>query len=471
MKRLSTILAILLLTAMSFAQVPQQFSFQALIRDAENEIVSNRVISVQISIVTANGNTVYSETHQTATNENGVVSLAIGTGTTTDNFSQIDWSKGEYYLKTVADLGADEQLVSGTSPLLSVPYALYAEKAGNVSEADLTDYAKKTDLDDYAKTSDIPQKVSDLTNDVNYITMSEVAQPDLSDYYSKAEVAALLANLRSELAAGGNSQQGSVAVENGAIKAAFSISDTKQIYFSQGNLQYQASTGTWRFAEHQYDMIGDDNANISSTNSGWIDLFGWGTSGWNSGANAYQPYSTSTNYEDYYVGGSYSNNLTDSYANADWGVYNKISNGGNQAGQWRTLTNEEWDYMVNTRANASSKNGIATVNDITGLILLPDNWVLPEGLTFTSGANGNFAQNTYTASEWSKLEAKGAVFLPAAGYRDGTDVYDVGSYGRYWSSSANDYGRASYLYFYSGRVGTSYLGRSDGGSVRLVRGL
>ena len=484
MKRLSTILAILLLTAMSFAQVPQQFSFQALIRDAENEIVSNRVITVQISIVTANGNAVYSETHQTATNENGVVSLAIGTGTTTDNFSQIDWSKGEYYLKTVADLGADEQLVSGTSPLLSVPYALYAEKAGNASEADLTDYAKKTDLDDYAKTSDIPQKVSDLTNDVNYITMSEVAQPDLSDYYSKAEVATLLANLRSELAAGGGNSQ-----HVGAIKAAFSVSANKQVYFSQGNLQYQASTGIWRFAENQWDFVGDatngtvyenevkcNNTNISESYSGWIDLFGWGTSGWNSGANEYQPYSTSIENEDYYPGGDNTNNLTDSYANADWGVYNAISNGGNQAGLWRTLTVHEWSYLVSTRANASSKKGVASVNGVNGLILLPDEWTLPEGIVFTSGGGGGYGSeyyatvNSYTASEWSKMEANGAVFLPAVGYRIGTAVYGVGTYGNCWSSSAgvsSDLGFC--LYFDGGGVWTGGNYDGNGQSVRLVQ--
>ena len=62
-----------------------------------------------------------------------------------------------------------------------------------------------------------------------------------------------------------------------ALSGLFSVSADKQVYFSQGNLQYQASTDTWRFAENQYDMIGNDNANVSSSYSGWIDLFGWGT--------------------------------------------------------------------------------------------------------------------------------------------------------------------------------------------------
>ena len=271
-------------------------------------------------------------------------------------------------------------------------------------------------------------------------------------------------------------RQDAVAVSSieGAILAEFSVSETKKVYFSQGNLQYQASTQAWKFAEHQYDIIGEDNASISSSYAGWIDLFGWGTSGWNSRANAYQPYSTSTDYEDYSPGGSKSNNLTDDYANADWGVYNKISNGGNQAGQWRTLTNDEWYYVIKKRANASSKNGVASVNEVNGLILLPDEWTLPEGIVFTSGVVDDYGSeyyalvNSYTASEWAKLEANGAVFLPAAGYRDGTDVYNVGTSGMYWSSSAGGNGVAYSLYFGSNSMFTSN-GYRYGLSVRLVK--
>ncbi|MCQ2605632.1 MAG: BACON domain-containing protein [Bacteroidales bacterium] len=220
--------------------------------------------------------------------------------------------------------------------------------------------------------------------------------------------------------------------ENGVIKAAFSVSADKQVYFSQGNLQYQASTKTWRFAEHQYDMIGDANKNISSTYNGWIDLFGWGTSGYNSK----YPYMTSTDYNDYGV-------VVDKYAdiagtNYDWGVYNKISNGGNTAGMWRTLTYNEWNYVLKERTDASSLNGSATVNGVTGLILLPDDWSTPAGVAFKAGMNG-LENNTYTVNEWAKMEANGAIFLPAAGYRVGTDVSGVGSRGYYWSSTADDY--------------------------------
>ena len=266
----------------------------------------------------------------------------------------------------------------------------------------------------------------------------------------------------------------------GTIPYAFSVSKNKKIYFSQGNLQYQASTNTWRFAEHQYDMIGAANENISSTYSGWIDLFGLGTSGWNSGANACQPYSASIDDRDYFIGGLYSNNLTGNYANADWGVYNKISNGGNQTGQWRTLTGAEWIYLLNTRANASSKKGVAKVNGVNGLVLLPDDWTLPYGIKFTSGVANNTGSeyyatvNNYTSSQWSKMEANGAVFLPAAGYRRGTSVSDVGSQGFYYSSTCANQGvtntSANGMYFMSSIVskGNTTMNRT-GSSVRLVR--
>ena len=259
---------------------------------------------------------------------------------------------------------------------------------------------------------------------------------------------------------------------SGAILAEFSVSDSTKVYFSQGNLQYQASTNTWRFAEHQWDCVGDsikgnvyengvksDNLKFSPTYDGWIDLFGWGTSGYNS----VYPYD---NYACAFDGES-----TDiANTNYDWGVYNAISNGGTQAGQWRTLTKDEWYYVINTRANASSKYGVATVSDVTGLILLPDNWTLPEGLTFTSEANGDYAQNTFSTADWTKMEANGAVFLPAAGGRGGTDVYNVGSYGYYWSSSANDYNGADYLGFNSYYVDTDDYGHRYGEkSVRLVQ--
>ena len=263
-------------------------------------------------------------------------------------------------------------------------------------------------------------------------------------------------------------------LSDGVLPGAFSVSATQQVFFSQGNLQYQASTGTWRFAEHQYDCVGSANSNISSTYSGWIDLFGWGTSGWNSGAYCYQPWSTSQSYSDYYPGRSYNNGLTGTYAEADWAYHNAICNGGNAVHQWRTLTAAEWDYLFNTRANASSKYGTGNVNGVGGLIILPDSWMLPSGCSFTSGlaSNGNdWTHNSYTLSQWSQMEAAGAVFFPAAGYRWGTIVYYVGDYGSYWSSTplGGNYAVLNMDFYNHSLNAKSSNTRGNGFSVRPVR--
>ena len=271
---------------------------------------------------------------------------------------------------------------------------------------------------------------------------------------------------------GGDNQQGNVTIEDGAIKAAFSVSDNKKVYFSQGNLQYQASTNTWRFAEHQHDICGEDNRYIYvATSTGkWIDMFGWGTSGWNSGANAYQPCSASTEARDYYPGGSYSNDLTGSYANADWGVYNRISNGGNQAGLWRTLTSSEWNYLISGRAQANLLMGQGSVNNVNGLILLPDGWETPSSVKFTYA--GDYSTNTYSLDEWEVMQSYGAVFLPDAGCRTNDQMSDDGA-GRYWSTSATGGKDLAFILKFNGYLGSKAemkeCWRYHGVSVRLVK--
>ena len=250
----------------------------------------------------------------------------------------------------------------------------------------------------------------------------------------------------------------------------FSVSADKQVTFSQGNLQYTQSTNTWSFAENQWDYIGTDNVTGGSVSSDptygdskegtaladKVDLFGWSTGATNFGV------STSEDYDDY--SGSF----------VDWGT-NKIGN--DAPDTWRTLTEDEWDYVVFIRPNASSLKGVACVNGVNGLILLPDNWVCPAGVTFKSGFHSNFgvdyyaAYQTFTAEQWSKLEAAGAVFLPASGGRAGSIVRFLQYYGRYWSASKFD---GNYAYYLNFGLDAAYMGgngRANGRSVRLVKDL
>ena len=194
----------------------------------------------------------------------------------------------------------------------------------------------------------------------------------------------------------------------------FSVSANKQVSFSRGNLQYHPYNDEWRFASSQLTYIGYNNENIRYSYSGWIDLFGWGTGN--------NPTLTSSYSDDYYYF-------------SDWGK-NKI--GDEDAYTWRTMTSDEWKYLLKERKNYSSLQGIAEVDGVNGLILLPDGWICPRKITFVSGTSNQ----SFDAKQWKKLEDTGAVFLPAAGMRSksGSYIYcdDIGNKGYYWSSTSYD---------------------------------
>lgn len=145
MKRIITICATILMTASVFAQSPEKMSYQAVVRDGSNNLVTSSTIGMRISVMqgSVSGTAVYVETQTPTSNANGLVSLEIGTGTTTDNFSNIDWANGPYFIKTETDpTGGTNYTITGTSQLLSVPYALYAKRAENVPTYTIGDFAQ-----------------------------------------------------------------------------------------------------------------------------------------------------------------------------------------------------------------------------------------------------------------------------------------------------------------------------------------
>lgn len=137
MKRLFTILATVLLTVTVFSQSPEKMSYQAVIRDGSNALIANQAVGMQISILqgSINGTAVYVETQTPTTNANGLVSIEIGAGTAVSgNFANINWANDSYFVKTETDpSGATSYTITGTSQLLSVPYALHAKTAESVS--------------------------------------------------------------------------------------------------------------------------------------------------------------------------------------------------------------------------------------------------------------------------------------------------------------------------------------------------
>jgi hypothetical protein len=140
MKNLFTILAAVLLTATMWAQTPQKMSYQAVIRNSSDVLVTNTQIGMEINIRqgSSTGTVVYTETQTPTTNANGLVSIEIGGGTVASgNFSSINWANGPYFVKTETDpngaTGGIAYTITGTSQLLSVPYALYAANAGTAT--------------------------------------------------------------------------------------------------------------------------------------------------------------------------------------------------------------------------------------------------------------------------------------------------------------------------------------------------
>jgi len=272
-----------------------------------------------------------------------------------------------------------------------------------------------------------------------------------------------------------------VTVLKGTLQGKFTVEAGKQVWFSSGNLQYQAKAeigdsvhvvigdtmarGIWRFAEHQYDIVGKSNIFLLKEYQGWIDLFAFGTSGYN----GKYPYLISTTGTDYTT----TNLNTD--VNYDWGMYNSISNGGNHYGLWFTPTYSHMQYILFSRPRATMLHSVGTVENVRGLILLPDDWMTPESVSFTPQAS-NYTINKYSANEWNIMESQGAVFLPSAGYRSATVAPTFyPDYIQYWTATASNTS-AYRLYMDNGasanytantifQTGTNYYGRA----VRLVR--
>ena len=277
------------------------------------------------------------------------------------------------------------------------------------------------------------------------------------------------------------------------VPGIFSVSSTKKVLFALGNLQATTSNGgstwTWSFASAQYACIGDAAANTSINGNGTVsadgtvDLFGW------VGANSsWAAYGINNNTTDSSYG-----NVTSEALKSDWG-HNAISDGGNIADLWRTLSKDEWVWLIGPNSSAtpgtncrtsSTVNGTAnarftyaTINGTyKGMIVFPDSYTAgtPSGVTWGTINNCSDYTTTCTLVAWDTLEKAGCVFLPAAGVRNGTSMFDPPSTsnprGNYWSSTSHESNasNAYSMHFYPDTFNPeNNYKRSDGYSVRLV---
>lgn len=227
-----------------------------------------------------------------------------------------------------------------------------------------------------------------------------------------------------------------------ALPGVFSVGLNSKVYFSKGNLQYTrgttSSNGTWGFAENQYDIVGNTNSNCLQGGSAGdkVDLFCWS-------ADHYQNYGLTSQTASSYFDGLF----------LEWGALIDADE------TWRTLSMEEWRYVLGTSSERLGKyKNWVCVNGIYGLIIAPDDY------------SGTIA-DTYDATAWTAAENDGLVFLPISGYRYGNAIISLTDYGYYWSSTtANQYNQ----YAGSVYICSEYFGVGDGvlrrnaGLVRLV---
>ena len=264
----------------------------------------------------------------------------------------------------------------------------------------------------------------------------------------------------------------------GALTGVFTA-DGQTVYFSEGNLQATTAdlgaNWTWAFASAQYACVGNNAANTTISGSmtlsenGTVDLFGWNAAG--------------STYDNYGINNSitpadYDETSGVSLKN-DWG-HNPIANGGGTADAWRTMSHADWVYILTNRSastvcgTANAHYAIAKVNDVSGIILFPDNYTHPSGVSELNNINTAIAiascGNSFDLEQWTFMEAAGAVFLPCAGYRIGTEVLRVNEYIRYWTNASNKTQARSVYYNNKDQVThNGAFNRHYGAAVRLVQ--
>lgn len=257
----------------------------------------------------------------------------------------------------------------------------------------------------------------------------------------------------------------------GLLTGNFTINASgNKVAFAGGNLKYTKSTGKWKIMDNQYDVVEATDQAIGDNyaNQDVVTLFGWATNGNSASGTRYQPWETSSADNNY--GNTSKSDGTNPGSGENFDV-SKADWGKNVGPGWRTLSDQEWRYLLGVgspaRARATDLRTLATVNDVAGLIIMPDGWTAAGvSLTITTSS---FSTNDIDATDWSTLEGQGCVFLPAAGSRSGASVINVGVGVLYWSSTAASNTQAYYVGGSTSAISVYSNNRYRGYSVRLVQ--
>lgn len=439
MKRIFTIVAMTLLWIASLsAQVPQKLTYQAVIRDAVGNVITNQDLAVQVSILQGSieGPVIYSENHTTSTTVNGVITLEVGGGKTSYDFTSIDWSDGPFYIRSTAELNGKS--ISVTSQLLSVPYALYAQRsfiANKVDEQFMEDvitakiqsaleeqnaaWENKMQIAMDERDATWEDKIRKAMNEMDTIWRGKL-QSALRDRDALWEekfkaLEAVLDSISAQQATPVDTIPSDTiptgitdtiptdtvptdtvyksAAKNGVLPGKFSIKEGVQVHFSRGIMQYHNTKKEWRFAKDQLDILGKSYMDYCQyPPKAWVDHFEFGT------INGMECPFYAWYYDPYY--GYRIDYDRDAVKEVD---------------QWIILKYDGWEYLLYERNNADKLYSKAEVGGMKGFVFLPDDWTTPSDLAFTPKAE-DYTINVYDKKTWSRMEALGAVFMPCDQY-------------------------------------------------------
>lgn len=411
MKRIFTIVAMTLLWIASLsAQVPQKLTYQAVIRDAAGNVITNQDLAVQVSILQGSieGPVVYSENHTTSTTVNGVITLEVGGGMTSYDFTAIDWSNGPFYIRSTAELNGKS--ISVTSQLLSVPYALYAQRsffANKVDEQFLEDIiaAKiQSALDERDATWEGKLKGAMDERDAIWQSKLDSLEAALDSISAKMSVSPVdtvptdtTDIIPTDTVPTDTTPMDTVfksAAINNVLPGKFSMGKNYQVHFSRGILQYHGEKGMIRFAKNQFNNIERKYSDFCHyPPKAWIDHFEHGSL-----SEIACPCMSWDRDQTLYGNG-----------------YDLDANAIQNIGEWLVPSATEWYYILSERERADSLYSKAEVAGIKGYVILPDDWTTPADLTFTPKAE-DCSGNVYDKKTWEKMEALGAVFMPCDNY-------------------------------------------------------
>jgi uncharacterized protein (TIGR02145 family) len=447
MKKVFTILLAVFLTATVWAQSPEKMSYQAVIRDASDILVTSSAVGMQLSILqgSASGTAVYVETQTPTSNANGLVSVEIGSGTVVSGtFATIDWSNGPYFIKTETDpTGGTSYTITGTSQLLSVPYALHAKTAesvtGTITETDPT----------FTSSEAANITATDITN-LGNLSGVNTGDQDLSALATKTALGDSISLVRSEIpdvsgfiitetdpSVPAGTQAGQMQYWNGTAWVTVAATTNEG-----ATLQMIGGVPTW---------IGGTpppTPNVTNPTTGeiWMDR--------NLGASQVATSSTdAAAYGDLYQWGR----AADGHESRTSGTTSTLATS-DTPGHGNFITNGSSPYDWRNPQNDNLWQGVSGTNN-----------PCPSGYRLPTEAEWE-AERT----SWSSNNEAGAfaspLKLPLAGFRNYSNgtLNAVGSYGYYWSSTVSGT-NARNLYFYSSYALMYSYYRAYGFSVRCLK--